>query len=97
VDMRLHASHDEGGFGNKDLASPTTSLQDTLRRTTSARFVAFLGTFACPAQQVWLPGNDLQDPATWDAPPLSQLKRMHEELLNHSDCTNQQAAAQQEM
>jgi len=33
VDMRLHESHDEGGFGNKDLASPTTSLQGTLRRT----------------------------------------------------------------
>jgi hypothetical protein len=27
--------------------------------TTNARFVTILGTFACPAQQVWLPGNDL--------------------------------------
>jgi hypothetical protein len=40
--------------------------------TTNARVVAFLGTFACPAQQVWLPGNDLQDPSTWDAPGQRQ-------------------------
>ena len=44
--------------------------------------VAFLGTFAGPAQQVWLPGNDLQDPATWGAPPLCTLEHMHEDLLN---------------
>jgi hypothetical protein len=62
--------------------------------TTNARFVAFLGTFACPAQQVWLPGNDLHDPATWMPPPLCQLKQMHEDLLQHYDCTDQAAAAQ---
>jgi hypothetical protein len=62
--------------------------------TTNARFVAFLGTFASPAQQVWLPGNDLQDPATWDAPPLRQLKHVHEDLLQHYDCPDQPAAQQ---
>jgi hypothetical protein len=62
--------------------------------TTDARFVAFVGTFASHAQQVLLPGNDLQDPATWDAPPLCTLKHMHEELLQHYDCTDQPAAAQ---
>ena len=49
--MRLHESHDEGGFG---------VLNNTISRhaaayTTNARFVAFLGTFARPAQEVWLP------------------------------------------
>jgi hypothetical protein len=34
--------------------------------------VAFLGTFACPAQQVWLPGSDLQDPTSWDTPPFAR-------------------------
>jgi hypothetical protein len=58
--------------------------------TTNARFVDFLGN----AQQVWLPGNDLQDSATWDAPTLCQLKRMHEDLLQHYNCTDQPAAAQ---
>jgi len=52
---------------------------------THDRFIAFLGTFDCPAQQVWLPGNDLQDPATWMPPPLCQLKQMHEDLLQHYD------------
>jgi hypothetical protein len=42
----------------------------------------------------WLPGNDLQDPATWDAPPRCQLKRLHEDLLQQYDCTDQPAAAQ---
>jgi len=88
--MRLHKSHDEGGFGvpNNTITSYAASY------TTDARFVAFLGTFACPAQQVWLPGNDLQDPATWDAPPLCQLKRLHEDIRQHYDCTDQPAEAQ---
>jgi hypothetical protein len=66
VDMRLHESHDEGGFG---------ILNNTITRraaayTTNARFLAFLGTFACPTQQVLLQGNNLQDTATWMPPPL---------------------------
>ncbi len=37
-----------------DLASSTTpSPRRAAAYTTNARFVAFLGTFACPAQQVW--------------------------------------------
>jgi hypothetical protein len=88
--MRLYESHDEGGFGVPN----NTITRRTAAYTTNARFVAFLGTFACPAQQVWLPGNDLQDPATWMPPPLCQLKQMHEDLLQHYDCTDQQAAAQ---
>jgi len=48
----------------------TTPLPVTLPAsgfyTTNARFVAFLSTFARPAQQpeVLLPGNDIQDPTT---------------------------------
>ena len=92
VDMRLHESHDEGGFGVPN----NTITRRAAAYTTNARFVAFLGTFACPAQQVRLPGNDLQDPVTWIAPPLCQLKQMHEDLLQHYDCTDQPAAAQPE-
>jgi hypothetical protein len=68
VDMRLHESHDEGGFG----VSNNTITRHAASYTTNARFVAFLGTFARPAQQVWMPGNDLQDPTSWDAPPLAR-------------------------
>jgi hypothetical protein len=48
VDMRLHESHEEGGFGvsNNAITCHAASY------TTNARFVAFLGTFARPAQQV---------------------------------------------
>ena len=67
--MRLHESHEEGGFG----VSHNMITRHAASYTTNARFVAFLGTFARPAQQVWLPGNDLQDPTTWDAPPLCTL------------------------
>jgi hypothetical protein len=90
VDMHLHESHDERGFGIPN----NTITRRAAAYTTIASFVAFLGTFACPAQQVWLSGNDLQDPATWMPPPLCQLKQMHEGLLQHYDCTDQAAAAQ---
>jgi hypothetical protein len=89
VDMRLHESHDEGGFG-----VPNNNItRRAAANTTNARFVAFLGTFAWPCS-TGLPGNDLQDPATWMPPPLCQLKQMHEDLLQHYDCTDQPAAAQ---
>jgi hypothetical protein len=58
--MWLHESHDEGGF----CVSNNTITRHAASYTTNARFVAFLGTFAHPAQQVWLPGNDIQDPTT---------------------------------
>ena len=60
--------------------------------TTNARFVAFLGTFARPAQEVWLPGNDIQDPTTWSVPSLRTLKHLHETLLQDYDCTEQPVA-----
>ena len=60
MDMRLHESHDEGGFGVPN----NTITRNAPSYTTNARFVAFLGTFACPAQQVWLPRNDLKDSPT---------------------------------
>jgi hypothetical protein len=90
VDMRLHESHDEGGFG----VSNNTITRHAASYTTNARFVAFLGTFARPAQQIWLPGNDLQDPSSWVAPPLCTLKRLHGDLLQQYDCTERLAVAQ---
>jgi hypothetical protein len=50
----LHESHDEGGFGIPN----NTITRLAASYTINTRFVAFMGTFACPAQQVWLPGND---------------------------------------
>ena len=82
--MRLHESHDEGGFG----VSNNTITRHAASYTTNVRFVV------CPAQQVWLPGNDLQDPSSWVAPPLCTLKRLHGDLLQQYDCTEQWAVAQ---
>jgi hypothetical protein len=85
----LHESHDEGGFG-----IPNNTITRLVASYTTNRFFCLPGHLACPAPQVWLPGNDLQDSATWDAPPICQLKRMHEDLLQNYDCTDRPAAAQ---
>ena len=93
VDMRLHESHDEGGFGIPN----NTFTRRAAAYTTSARFLAFLGTFACRAQQVWLPGNDLQDPPTWDASALRTLWRLHasaHRLPGQQQIQNRSSAAQ---
>ena len=90
VDMRLHESHDEGGFGVPN----NTISRHAAAYTTNARFVAFLGTFARPAQEVWLPGNDIQDPTTWSVPSLRTLKHLHENLLQAYDCTERPVANQ---
>jgi hypothetical protein len=87
VDMRLHESHDEGGFGVPN----NTISRHAAAYATNARFVIFLGTFARPDQEVWLPGNDLHDPATWIAPPPYTIKHLHAALLQDYDCTEQPA------
>jgi hypothetical protein len=74
--MRLHESHDKGACDINNNTITTLAAS----HTTNARFVTFVGTFVCPAQQFWLPGNDLQDSASRNAPSLCQLKSMHEGL-----------------
>jgi hypothetical protein len=79
VDMRLHQSHDDGGFSCFGVSNNTISRL-AASYTTNARFVAFLGTSACPDQQVLLPGTDLQYPTN---PPLRTLARLHEDLRHN--------------
>jgi hypothetical protein len=73
--------------------SNNTITRHAASYTTNTRFVAFLGTFAPHVQQVWLPGNNLQNPSSWVAPPLCTLKRLHGDLLQQYDCTKQSAVA----
>ena len=87
VHMRLHESHDEGTFGVPN----NTISRHAAAYATNARFVVFLGTFARPAQEVWLPANNLHDPATWSPPPLYMIKHLHAALLQDYDCTEQPA------
>jgi hypothetical protein len=90
VDMRLHESHDEGGFG-----VPTTPSPDARPRTRPtpgllpswAPLPAMLNRSGCRATT-----SRIQPPRC--PPPLCQLKQMHEDLLQHYDCTDQPAAAQ---
>ena len=95
---RYSGPNEKGGITSSsqeiwDLSDPVVlsccSRLPSVKRTHTAN--AFLGTFARPAQQVWLPGNDIQDPTTWHAPPLCTLKRLHGDLLQHYDCTEQAA------
>jgi hypothetical protein len=88
--MCLHESHNEGDFGVPN----NTISRHAAAYATNARFVAFLGTFARPAQEIWLPGNNLQDPATWSIPPHCTLKHLHAALLQDYDCTEQPVAHQ---
>jgi hypothetical protein len=85
--MRLHESHDEGTFGVPN----NTISRHAEAYATNARFVVFLGTFARPAQEVWLPANNLHDPATWSPPPLYTIKHLHAALLQDYHCTEQPA------
>jgi hypothetical protein len=59
----------------------------------------------CRAQQVWLPGNDLQDPSTWVALPLCTLNcftrtsfrpttAFTRSSFQYYNCSDQPAAAQ---
>ncbi len=91
--MRLQESHNEEGFG---FPNNTISRHATVYAT-NTRFVAFLGTFSRPAQEVWLPGNYFQDQATWNVPPLCTIKHLtikhlHAALLQDYDFTEQPAA-----
>jgi hypothetical protein len=76
-----------------NLASPTTPSQGTQHRIQPTPGLLPFWALCLPCS-TGLAGNDLQDPATWDAPPLCQLKRLHVDLLQHYDCIDQPAAAQ---
>ena len=82
--MRLYESHDEGfGVPNNTISRHATAY------ATNARFVVFLGTFARPAQEVWLPGNDLQDPARYPRHSgtlvIPQLNLLHEAHVQQNE------------
>ena len=65
VEMRLHEPHEEGGFG---VTHNTVSRHAASLRPTPGLLLSWALLTALLNR--WLPGDDLQDPATWDAPPL---------------------------
>ena len=83
----MHESHDEGGFGIRSPdARPRTQRTPGLLPSW-APLPAPLNRSGCRATT-----SRIQPPG-WP-PPHCQLKQMHEDLLQHYDCTDQAAAAQ---
>jgi hypothetical protein len=68
VDMRLHESHDEGGFG----VSNNTITRHAASYTTNARFVAFLGTFPAPLSRSGCQATTSRTPPAGMPPPFAR-------------------------
>ena len=68
VDMVIHLPHDHGGFG---ITSNVISRKAALY-TTTARFIAFVGTLPLANQSTWLPDtltNPSEHPQLGSHPP----------------------------
>ena len=57
--------------------------------TTTARFIAFVGSLPSANQQLWIP-DDLTTPLDWVSPPLLTLRSIHTDLLAKFNCTEDQ-------
>jgi hypothetical protein len=89
VDMRLNESHNEGGFGIPN----NTITRLGASYTTNARFVACWAP-CLPCSTGLDDGQRTPGFSHLGCPPCLPPKRMHEDLLQHYDCTDQPAAAQ---
>ena len=89
VDMRLHESHNEGEFGIPN----NTITRLGASYTTNARFVACWAP-CLPYSTGLDDGQRTPGFSHLGCPPCLPPKRMHEDLLQHYDCTDQPAAAQ---
>jgi hypothetical protein len=56
----------------------------------AARFVGLVGSLTPEEQQIWFPNQLANDPQTWVAPHLLQLKSEYAVLLNKYDCKEQE-------
>ena len=69
VDMVLHLPHEHGGFG----ITSNAIARKAAFYTTTARFIAFVGSLPSANQQLWIP-DDLTThssiPSDWVSPPL---------------------------
>ncbi len=56
----------------------------------AARFVGLVGSLTPEEQQIWFPNQLVNDPQTWVAPYLLQLKSEYTVLLNKYDYKEQE-------
>ena len=69
VDMVLHLPHEHGGFG----ITSNAIARKAAFYTTTARFLAFVGSLPSANQPLWIP-DDLTTPSDWVSPPLLTLQ-----------------------
>ncbi len=67
---RFQMPHARGGFG----LTPNTLPQHTTKVAMASRFVGLVGSLPPEEQQIWFPNQLANDPQTWVAPHLLQLK-----------------------
>jgi hypothetical protein len=56
----------------------------------ASRFVGLVGSLPPEEQQIWFPNHLVNDPQTWVAPHLIQLKSEYTVLLNKHNCKEQE-------
>jgi hypothetical protein len=78
--------HARGGFG----LTPNTLPQSTVKVAMASRFVGLVGSLPPEKQQIWFPNQLANDPQTWVAPDLIQLKSEYAVLLNKHNCKEQE-------
>ena len=83
---RLQMPHARGGFG----LTPNILPQCTGKVAMASRFVGLVGSLPPEEQQIWFPNELENDPQTWVAPHLLQLKSEYAVLLNKHNCKEQE-------
>jgi hypothetical protein len=78
--------HARGGFG----LTPNILPQSTAKVVMASRFVGLVESLPPEEQQIWFPNQLVNDPQTWVAPHLIQLKSEYVVLLNKHNCKEQE-------
>ena len=75
----LQKHHALGGFG----LTPNVLAQISDKVAMAVRFLKLVGSLPSEEQQLWLPNQTAQDPDSWHAPHLVNLKKGYDILLNN--------------
>ena len=71
--------HTDGGFG----LTPNVIAQTSAKVAMTSRFLGLVGSLPLDEQHLWLPNQLVNDPGTWTAPHLLQLKREYVSLVDN--------------
>ena len=82
----LQKPHALGGFG----LTPNVIAQISAKVAMTSRFLQLVGSLPLEEQKLWLPNQLAQDPDSWTAPHLLNLKTGYDVLSNTHDCKVQE-------